>query len=172
MTRTVISNWLIILDTYKDPEGHVVLDIDYDTNGNDTVAKLNRGGSIINFQAFGEEAKLTDGNGNQKTFTHNADGNVMTITEGGMGNYTTNFTYVKKGDINQGLLEKVIYPRKNFTQYTYKGDTNLVHYVTENPGAIEIEPQEESQRKTDFIYEDFSPNLKSIIYPGGLTQHY
>jgi hypothetical protein len=52
----------------------VVLDIDYDTNGNDTVAKLNRGGSIINFQAFGEESKLTDGNGNQKTFTHNADG--------------------------------------------------------------------------------------------------
>ena len=52
----------------------MVLDIDYDTNGNDTVAKLNRGGSIINFQAFGEEAKLTDGNGNQKTFTHNADG--------------------------------------------------------------------------------------------------
>jgi len=47
-----------------------------------------------------------------------------------------------------------------------------VHYVTENPGPIEIEPQEESQRKTDFIYEDFSPNLKSIVYPGGLTRHY
>jgi hypothetical protein len=48
------------LDTYKDPEGHVVLDIDYDTNGNDTVVKLNRGGSIINFHAFGEEAKLKE----------------------------------------------------------------------------------------------------------------
>jgi len=48
-----------------------------------------------------------------------------------------------------------------------------VHYVTENPGPIEIEPQEESQRKTDFILWRFlAPNLKSIIYPGGLTQHY
>ena len=52
----------------------MVLDIDYDKNGNDTLPKLNRGGSIINFQAFGEEAKLTDGNVNQKIFTHNAGG--------------------------------------------------------------------------------------------------
>jgi RHS repeat-associated protein len=124
---------------------------------------------LITFQSFGEDAKLTDGNGNQKTFIHNADGNVMNITEGG---YTTNFSYVKKGEINQGLLEKVIYHRKNFTQYTYKGETNLVQYVTENPGPIGIDDPAEAERVTVFNYEDFSPNLKSIVYPGGLTQHY
>ncbi len=127
---------------------------------------------MITFQSFGEDAKLTDGNGNQKTFIHNSDGNVLSITEGGIGNYTTHFKYVKKGEINQGLLEKVTYPRENFTQYTYKGDSNLVQYVTENPGPIEIDDPAESERVTVFNYEDFSPNLKSIVYPGGLTQHY
>jgi len=160
------------LDTYTDPLGQVVLDIDYDTNGNDTVVSQNQGGSTITFQSFGEDAKLIDGNGNQKTFTHNADGNVLSITEGGIGNYTTNFTYVKKGEINQGLLEKVTYPRDNFSQYTYKGESNLVQYVTENPGPIAIDDPAEAERVTVFNYEDFSPNLKSIVYPGGLTQHY
>jgi RHS repeat-associated protein len=127
---------------------------------------------MITFQSFGEDAILTDGNGNQKTFTHNADGNVLSINEGGIGNYTTNFTYIKKEEINQSLIEKVTYPRGNYTQYKYKNETNLVESITENPGLIGTEPQEESQRKTDFNYEDFSPNLKSIVYPGGLTQHY
>ena len=47
-----------------------------------------------------------------------------------------------------------------------------MNYVTENPEPIAIDDPAEAERVTVFDYEDFSPNLKSIIYPGGLTQHY
>ena len=58
------------------------------------------------------------------------------------------------------MIDEVKYPRGNFTKYIYKGETDLVESITENPGGLEIDDPGETERVTTFNYEPYYYQFK------------
>ncbi|MGD2093343.1 MAG: DUF6531 domain-containing protein, partial [Candidatus Aminicenantes bacterium] len=157
------------LHTITDPKGQTALTVNYDSNGKDKVVNHVSGDSTIRYDLELGNPSVFDGRNNEKRFILNTDGHIETISEVTVdgSNPATNFSYVN------GLLENVIYPRGNKVNYNY--NNGILDNIIESPAAGGVEDPEypvEPNRKTIFNYEDFSNNLQSIEYPGGLSQHY
>ncbi|MCK4763159.1 MAG: RHS repeat protein, partial [Candidatus Aminicenantes bacterium] len=152
--------------TYTDPEGQQVVSVSYDTEKQDKVISIDRGGSSTSF-ACGGSASVTDGSGNSKTFIHNDKGNPTSI---GAGGYSTTFS-----TNDDGLITDVTYPEGNSVSYTYGGSDedkrskgNLIS-IQENPGWRGSSDPDEFTRTTTFSYENYFNQVTSVSTPGGLS---
>ncbi|MCK4764891.1 MAG: RHS repeat protein, partial [Candidatus Aminicenantes bacterium] len=152
--------------TYTDPEGQQVVSVSYDTEKQDKVISIDRGGSSTSF-ACGAGATVTDGSGSAKTFIHNDKGNPTAI---GAGGYSTTFS-----TNDDGLITNVTYPEGNSVSYTYGGSDedkrskgNLIS-IRENPGSRGSSDPDEFTRTTTFSYENHFNQVTSVSTPGGLS---
>ncbi|MCK4764249.1 MAG: RHS repeat protein, partial [Candidatus Aminicenantes bacterium] len=151
--------------TYKDPEGQQVLSISYDSDKQDKVVSIDRGGSSTTFSC-GASATVTDGNGNSKTFSHDDKGHPTAISAGG---YATTFAYN-----DDGLVTKVTYPEGNSINYSYMGPVmdnrpkgNLMS-MQESPGPRGSSDPGQLSRATSFRYETWWNQVTSVSTPDGL----
>jgi RHS repeat-associated protein len=159
------------LRTYTDQENRVVLVVNYD--GDDKVTRLDRGDAQIGFRVGDEtgdettkEVIVTDGRGIEHRFVIDDAGHTKSVTDG--DGFVTDFTI----NAITGLVDKVIYPRQNSTEFYYKAKTSLLQSIVDKPGLLGVDDINETERVTTYSYDDMTKNLISITGPDGAQEKY